>query len=723
MVATACPTTDELKNYTLGRLSQQDWAAIAEHLESCRQCQAAIATVDDVADTLVTQLREPEPGDSFLNESQCEAALKRARDIEQSKSPVPFFNAKEFGEYRILEELGQGGMGAVYKALHTKLDRVVAIKILSRGRSGDQRAIARFEREMKAVGRFDYPHIVRAYDAREIEGSPVLIMEFVEGMDLGRLVQRLGPLPIADACELVRQACLGLQYVHQQGLVHRDIKPSNLMLTPQGIVKILDLGLARFHFEQSEEEMTNSGQAMGTADYMAPEQASDSHAVDIRADIYSLGCTLYKLLAGCAPFEGSQYKGTFEKMTAHVQRPAPPIENLLPLIPRELADVVDKMLAKNPADRYAQPADVIEALTPLCANAALTALLKCAAESKTESPLSLRERARVRADQVEDANRPATHPTRRRTSILAAIGLLLFVLGFGFGYSLGIIVTIKKDGKTTTVKVPEGSNVHVNEQGNVAVDLMGGKEQKQSDYHRIDLSTGSAKAAVPPEPYAIWPGDSLVIRGIGTLLDQPIDGTYVVEPEGTVPLPPAHGRVYIQGLSLAEAEKAITTSLQNILRNPEVSVTLSSWIDRSKPQPPTQPHHIAPGDKLDIWAEGTLLDQPVQGSYLVESDGQVTLGPDYGRVNLKGQTFHEAEHAMLLKLGEILKNPEVSLTLDGWRKVRKPTQKEEEQIHKAYKSKKVAPKKEEQAEPKPSGQILPGLPGEKAEATKEEKRD
>ena len=287
------------------------------------------------------------------------------------KMPVPHEvpPGVEFEGYQILEELGQGGMGAVYKALHTKLDRVVAIKILSRGRAGDERAIARFEREMKAVGCFDHPHIVRAYDARAggTGVPPVLIMEFVEGMDLGRLVQRLGPVPMAEACELVRQACLGLQYIHEQGLVHRDLKPSNLMLTRQGTVKILDLGLARFHFEQSEEEMTNSGQAMGTADYMAPEQASDSHAVDIRADIYSLGCTLYKLLAGCAPFEGSQYKGTFEKMTAHVHSLLSPIENLLPGIPQELAAILEKMLAKNPADRFAQPADVIETLTPFCA--------------------------------------------------------------------------------------------------------------------------------------------------------------------------------------------------------------------------------------------------------------------------------------------------------------------------------------------------------------------
>ena len=264
----------------------------------------------------------------------------------------------------------------------------------------------------------------------------MLIMEFVEGMDLGHFVRRLGPLPTADACELARQAAVGLQYIHEQGLVHRDIKPSNLMLTPQGTVKILDLGLARFHFgeekgtgsERSEvpvpfsSEMTHSGQAMGTADYMAPEQASDSHAVDIRADIYSLGCTLYKLLVGSAPFEGSQYKGTFEKMTAHVQQPAPAIENLLPEIPHELAAVLEKMLAKNPADRFAQPADVAEALAPFCNAANLVDLNQKAATvgrdavpneckaATSESPLSLRERARVRADQLGAHLQPPNPP-------------------------------------------------------------------------------------------------------------------------------------------------------------------------------------------------------------------------------------------------------------------------------------------------------------------------
>ena len=153
------------------------------------------------------------------------------------------------GEYQLLEELGRGGMGRVYKALHTKLDRVVAVKVLPRGRVGDQKAIARFEREMKAVGRLAHPNIVQAYDAREIDGTPVLIMEFVDGLDLAEIVRRVGPLPVADACELVRQTALALQCAHEHGLVHRDIKPSNIMLARSGEVKLLDLGLARFYAE------------------------------------------------------------------------------------------------------------------------------------------------------------------------------------------------------------------------------------------------------------------------------------------------------------------------------------------------------------------------------------------------------------------------------------------------------------------------------------------
>ncbi len=282
----------------------------------------------------------------------------------------------ELAEYELLEKLGEGGMGAVYKARHTKLKRMVALKVLPKGRREDDRAIARFEREMEAVGRLDHPHIVRAMDAREVEGTRFLVMEYVEGLDLGKVVRRLGPLSVADACELVRQAALGLQSAHEHGLVHRDVKPSNLMLTQGGQIKLLDLGLARFQSEPPDgEEMTRTGQALGTLDYMAPEQISDTHSIDIRADIYALGCTLYRLLSGQAPFSGPEYENRFEKMEGHLRKPVPPIGQFRSDVPPELAAVVERMLAKDPAGRFSTPAAVADAVGPFASGSDLPALL------------------------------------------------------------------------------------------------------------------------------------------------------------------------------------------------------------------------------------------------------------------------------------------------------------------------------------------------------------
>ena len=269
----------------------------------------------------------------------------------------------KLGEYQLLEQLGSGGMGTVYKALHTKLDRHVAIKVLPKGRLQDEQAIARFEREMKAIGSLAHPNVVRATDAREIAGTRFLVMELLDGLDLDQVVRRCGPLRVADACEVVRQASLGLQCAHEHNLVHRDIKPSNLMLTSSGQVKILDLGLARTEFAHAPgEELTATGQALGTIDYMAPEQVAEKAAVDVRADIYSLGCTLYKLLTGNAPFSGRGCETVFEKMQAHLKKPPPQIRSVRRDVPPDLAAIIYRMLAKSPEERYAKPGQVADAL-------------------------------------------------------------------------------------------------------------------------------------------------------------------------------------------------------------------------------------------------------------------------------------------------------------------------------------------------------------------------
>ncbi len=201
-------------------------------------------------------------------------------------------------------------------------------------------------------------------------------MEYVDGWDFAKLVAHASPLKIADACELVRQTAVGLQHAHEQGLVHRDIKPSNLMLNRQGTVKILDLGLALLGANQpNRPEMTAAGTAMGTADYVSPEQVTDSHSVDVRSDIYSLGCTLYKLLSGQAPFVGPEYKNDVTKMMAHVQATPRSISVLRPDLPLELVAIIERMMAKDPAKRFSEPGEVARDLKPFAAGADLPALL------------------------------------------------------------------------------------------------------------------------------------------------------------------------------------------------------------------------------------------------------------------------------------------------------------------------------------------------------------
>jgi serine/threonine protein kinase len=264
--------------------------------------------------------------------------------------------------YSILGCLNVGGMGAVYKALHRVLNQPVALKVIKPDLVNSPDAVARFRREIDAAGRLMHPNIVRAIDAEWTGGCHFLVMEFVEGTDLARLVKRRGPLPVAEACDHARQAAAGLQHASERGMVHRDIKPQNLMLTPEGQVKVLDFGLARFASEtMPAAALTETHMIMVTIDYMAPEQARDARAADVRADIYSLGCTLYHLLAGNVPFPGGN---PVEKLAAHREQEPGRLSDLRKDVPPGLDRVVRRMMAKDPARRYQTPAEVGEALAP-----------------------------------------------------------------------------------------------------------------------------------------------------------------------------------------------------------------------------------------------------------------------------------------------------------------------------------------------------------------------
>jgi serine/threonine protein kinase len=272
----------------------------------------------------------------------------------------------EHSRYRVIRLLGQGGMGSVYLAEHRHMERQVALKVISPDMVNNADAVRRFRQEVTAAARLGpHPNIVAVHDAEQAGDLHFLVMEFVEGQSLADYLRTRGTLPIAEACDYVRQAALGLQHAHQQGMIHRDVKPHNLMRTPQGQIKVLDFGLARCGRETDKPrtQLTQQGVLMGTADYMAPEQANDSRVADIRADIYSLGCTLYHLLTGRVPFpEG----GTVDKIIKHAVEPPTPVGALRRDLPLGVVRVVEKMMAKAPEQRFQTPAEIAEALAAWC---------------------------------------------------------------------------------------------------------------------------------------------------------------------------------------------------------------------------------------------------------------------------------------------------------------------------------------------------------------------
>lgn len=274
------------------------------------------------------------------------------------------FQGLVIGNYEICDRLGAGGMGTVYKARHRRMRRVVAIKILSREVDKSETFIKRFQREVEAVARLNHPNIVAAYDADEGPVGHYLVMEFVNGQDLASIVRQNGPLPIAEALACIIQAARALDYAHKQNIIHRDIKPANLLRDTSGIVKVADLGLARFEeardtISEDTSPLTQAGTIMGTVDYMSPEQALGLADVDHRADIYSLGCTLYFLLAGKAPFAGSSVMAT---LLRHREAPIPTLTAVRSECPAPLDAVFRRMLAKSPDDRFQTMAEIVKAL-------------------------------------------------------------------------------------------------------------------------------------------------------------------------------------------------------------------------------------------------------------------------------------------------------------------------------------------------------------------------
>ncbi len=273
------------------------------------------------------------------------------------------------GKYKVLERLGSGGMGSVYLCEHKLMRRRVAVKVLPTAKAADPASLERFYREARAVAALDHPNIVHAYDIDQDDQLHFLVMEFVDGSNLQELVKKSGPLDFTRACHYIRQSALGLEHAHRAGLVHRDIKPANILVDRNGTVKVLDMGLARF-FNDEDDILTKKydENVLGTADYLSPEQAIDSHNVDIRADIYSLGMTFYFLLTGRAPYgEGT----VIQKLRWHGDKDKfpRPVSESRPDMPPALNAILLKMMEKDAGRRYQEPGAVADALDPFTRSA------------------------------------------------------------------------------------------------------------------------------------------------------------------------------------------------------------------------------------------------------------------------------------------------------------------------------------------------------------------
>ena len=402
MNTTECPNRETLYGYLTGTIPESEAESVAVHVAGCAECEQTLQALEELSDSIISALRQPVPHELYLEEPECRDVLQRLRSLEmvrpepevaktESLEPKPRRRIRRLGDYELLKKLGQGGMGTVFQARHTKLKRIVALKVLAKERLASEEAVARFEREMEAVGRLDHPNIVRAMDAREVNKVRFLVMEYVDGLDLSQVVRRCGPLGIPDACEVIRQAADGLQCSHENGLIHRDVKPSNLMLAATGEVKLLDLGLA--HVQDAEAlggAITGTGQIMGTPDYLSPEQALESHEVDIRTDVYSLGCTLYHFLAGRAPFSGPHYATPGQKVAGHLRDAVPPLGLVRADVPRPIAGLLERMLAKNAAERPTSPSEVANLLAPFCEGSKLIGLLR---EARRAGPAPEAEQA------------------------------------------------------------------------------------------------------------------------------------------------------------------------------------------------------------------------------------------------------------------------------------------------------------------------------------------
>ncbi|MEC7565653.1 MAG: serine/threonine-protein kinase [Planctomycetota bacterium] len=344
--------------------------------------QSGIMSEQEVRDWIAEQPLETRPTDGA-------GLAKRLREkgrltkFQTQRLYQGKYKSLEYGNYRLIKAIGRGGMGTVYEAEHVRMKHRVAIKVISTKVTESEKTLRRFLREVEAAAKLSHPNVVAAIDADRANKKYYMVMELVEGEDLGMIARRETILSVAEVLDYMTQAAVGLAYAHEQGIIHRDIKPHNMLLDREGVLKILDMGLVSLQRPEGAEDdsLTQNNQIIGTVDYMSPEQAENIRNIDQRADIYSLGCSIYRLLVGHPPFPG---ESAIQKLLAHRDHPIPSLRDQRDDIPELLDQVFQRMIAKNPDDRFQTMDDVVAALET-CRMASISILPELSIDSSTAS--------------------------------------------------------------------------------------------------------------------------------------------------------------------------------------------------------------------------------------------------------------------------------------------------------------------------------------------------
>ncbi len=537
------PTDQTLSSYGLGKLDDKKAESVNKHLESCPPCRRRVAELS--SDSFLGRLRDAQARpDSHGPVMSSTAGLSLLDGAAGSPQPPPAGTLPpglaDHADYEVIRELGRGGMGVVYLAQNTLMGRREVLKVVSSDLVNRRGVLDRFLVEIRNAAKLHHTNVVTAYSALRLGESLVLAMQYVEGLDLARLVAARGPLPVVQSCNYVHQAAKGLQHAHEHGMVHRDIKPSNLMLAREGnraVIKVLDFGLAKVRSEEpTDGTLTCEGQMLGTPHFIAPEQISNARGADIRADIYSLGCTLYYLLTGGPPFQGDSL---YDILQAHHSMEAMPLNLKRPEVPVELAALVAKMMAKEPQRRFQEPKDVAQALTPFfkkgdVAFQSPSVEISRAGQTGPARPMAgavptidtvpiaqPKEVAKPSAQDTEwkslidvgktDLSRnqtPAVRPMRRPQWLLPAVAVGVLLLGILIAW--GVIIRVKTtNGTIELVDLPKDAEVFVDNGKEVAVTWPGGGKPAV-----ITVTAGTHKVQVKKDGFKVS-GDEVTVQAGG----------------------------------------------------------------------------------------------------------------------------------------------------------------------------------------------------------------